>query len=457
MNRFTKVFIVISLGFIFGCGGFMQRTKSFVKRPFQEKGEKSETVSETSIKNDLEKGKALFKKGDIQGALKAFETLADQETDSPEAHYCLGLTYYEMGRYDDAVNAYLKALQLKPDLAEAHFNLGVAYDQSGESEMALRSYQRAKNYGIDDAALHFNLGTTLLKLSRLGEAKREYLRALELEPDLAQAYNNLGYLDEAAGDLDLAITMYKKALAVKPDYQLARENMERLVKVPPAPKPPLISKKWMSRLFIELDGKWVLSKDVEIETPGGKVENTSKYKRGLLRLGLRPTRKVDVFLNLGLTAQDFEDPVDLGGINLDFKRVIGLCYGAGVDAEIYYWDRMNLGFDAGLELLFGSNEDEYKDVSWKAKAEWSEYTLSLKARYLGLNRLVPYGGFAFSKMDGTIELDTGIVQSEQDYNESNSLGLLLGGSYYVGDHLRFQTEARFVDETSLAFRVRYAF
>jgi Tfp pilus assembly protein PilF len=453
-----KVSIVISLGFIFGCGGFMQKTKSLVKGPHQDE---TERVSQTSTNRELNVGKGLYNKGDLKGALNAFEAAVDREADSPEAHYSLGLTYFDLGRYNDAINEYQMAIRLKPDLAEGHFNLGVAYDQSGQSEKALQSYQKAKNYGIDDAALHFNMGTSLLKLSRLNDAKKEYLRALELETNLAEAYNNLGYLDEAAGDLDLAITMYKKALAIKPDYQMARSNLDRLVKAPPTPRPPLISKKMISQLFIELDGKWAMSKDVEIETSGGKIENKVKYKRGILRVGYRPTQKVDLFLDLGLTAQDFEDfvlfPDVLGGINVDFKRVIGFCYGAGVDAEIYYWDRMNIGFDARLEFLFGWNEDEYKDVAWKARAEWSEYTLSLKARYLGLNLLVPYGGLTYSKLDGTIELDTGTVNSKQDYNESNALGILLGGSYYWGDHLRFQTEARFIDETSLAFRVRYSF
>ena len=458
MNRFMKVSMVISLGFIFGCGGFMQKTKSFLKGPDQAQ---TETVSQISTNRDLDIGKGLYKKGDLKGALNAFEVAVGQEAGSPEAHYSLGLTYFDLGRYNDAINAYQKAIRLKADLAEAHFNLGVAYDQSGQSEKALQSYQNAKNYGIDDAALHFNMGTSLLKLSRLNDAKKAYLRALELEANLAEAYNNLGYLDEATGDLDLAITMYKKALAIKPDYQMARSNLERLVKAPPTPKPPLISKKMMSQLFVELDVKWAMSKDAEIDTSGGKMDNKVQYKRGIFRAGYRPTQKVDLFLDLGLTSQDFDDlvlfPDVLGGIYTDFKRVVGFCYGVGVDAEIYYWDRMNVGFDAGLGLLFGWNEDEYKDVAWKSRAEWSEYTLSLKARYLGLNLLVPYGGLIYSKLNGTIELDTGTVTSEQDYNESNALGILLGGSYYRGDHLRFQTEARFINETSLTFRVRYSF
>ena len=463
-NRLAKGFIVISLGCILGCGGLMQRTKTFFQSPFGEREVASEKVSEEPSKSHLETGKTLFQKGNIKGALKSFEAAVSAEPDSAEAHYSLALTYFELGMHSNAINEYKRTIQLKPDLAEAHFNLGVALDQSGQTENAIRSYRKAMSHGIDDAALHYNMGLSLLKFSRWEEAKKEFLSALEQEPNLAEAYNNIGYLDEAMDDLEGAIAMYKKALAVKPDYQLARENMERLVKAPPAvPVRPKISKReMMSKLFFEVDATWGFSRDVEIETSNATVEISALSKHGLFRLGYILNERIDVFLNLGLTDFGFEDSVPIKDVGLgipyiNYKRVLGFAYGAGVDAKIYYWDRMHLGFDAGLDLMFGSNEDEYKDASLKASTDWAEYTLRLQAKYLGFSNLVPYGGLSFSKLDGTLELDTGTQKEEQDYNEANPLGIFIGGSYFFGDHIRFQTEASFIDETALAFRIRYTF
>ena len=459
-NRLAKGFIVISLGFILGCGGLMQRTKTFFQSPFGEREATSEKVSEEPSKSHLVTGKTLFQKGNMKGALKSFEAAVSSESDSPEAHYSLALTYYELGMHSNAINAYKRAIQLKPDLAEAHFNLGVAYDQSGQTENAIRSYKQAMNLGIDDSAIHYNMGLGLMKLSRWQDAKREFLRALEQEPNLAEAYNNLGYLNEAMDDLESAVAMYKKALAVKPDYKLARENMERLVKAPAAPVRPEIAKREiMRRLFFEVDGTWGFSRDVEIETSDGTVELSALSKRGLFRLGYILNERIDIFLNLGFTDFGFDENVPSPEIstNIDYKRVLGLAYGAGIDAKIYYWDRMNLGFDAGLDLLFGSNEDEYKDSPLKATTDWAEYTLRLQAKYLGLSNLVPYGGLTFSKLNGTLKLDTGTQKVEQDYNEANPFGIFIGGSYFFGDHIRFQTEASFIDETALTFRARYTF
>jgi Flp pilus assembly protein TadD len=460
-----KGFVVVSLGFVLGCGGWIQKSKTFIQSPFGKREEAAKEISKGTQEIHLEKGKNLFMEGNMKSALKEFNAAVRTDPDSPEIHYNLGLTYYELGRYSEAINAYQKAIQLKPDLAEAHFNLGVAYDQSGQAKNALQAYNSALKYGIDDAAIHFNIGLSYLKLSRLEEAKKELVRALEFEPNLAEAYNNLGYLAEAAGDFDLAVANYKKALAMKPDYKLARENMERLEKIPAVTeRPPITKKKILSKFFLELDGKWAFSRDMEFETSSEKmIEIESNYQRALLRLGYSPVQILDIFLEIGATSMGFDKniPVEtpLGDYSADFKKILGLSYGAGLNADIYRWNRMNLGFDGGLEFLMGSNKDEYQD-GIKATAEWTEYTLFIKTRYLGLNNLIPYGGFTFSKLDGTFELDIdGIIidDNEIDFNESDPFGIFLGAGYYHGEKIRFQAEARFLDEMSLSFRVKYGF
>lgn len=464
INRFMKWFIVVvSLGFVLGCGGWIQKSKTFIKSPFGKKEETSKEIREDAKDNHMEKGKKLFMKGKMKSALEEFNAVVRKDPDSPEIHYNLGLTYYELGGYSKAINEYKRSIQLKPDLAEAHFNLGVAYNQSGQEKNALQSYNSAMKYGIDDAAIHFNMGLSYLKLSRFREAKKELYRALELEPNLAEAYNNLGYIDEAAGDLELAVTEYKKALAIKPDYKLARENLERLSKVPfVKERLPITKKKFLSHFFFELDGKYVFTRDLEIEMENSskKLEIGSDYQNALFRIGYRPFKRIDLFLDFGFTNLSFDEKVSTAYEkygNFNFESVIGPAYGAGLNADIFHWNRMNLGFDAGLGFLMGSNEEEDKPGK-KATADWTEYTVFIKTRYLGLNKLVPYGGFIFSRLDGTLKVDNPLVEiPDMDYNESDPFVIFLGSNYFYGEHIRLQAEARFLGETSLTFRAGYFF
>ncbi|MGA1864174.1 MAG: tetratricopeptide repeat protein [bacterium] len=464
INRFMKGFIVISLGFVLGCGGLVQKSKTFIQSPSGKKEKISEKESEDTKMDQLEKGKNLFMEGKMKAALEEFNAFARTKPDSPEVHYNLGLTYYELDRYSEAIGEFQKAIRLKPDFAEAHFNMGVAYDQSGQVKNALQAYNSAVRYGIDDASIHFNMGLSYLKLSRFEEAKKEFLKAVEIEPNLAEAYNNLGYLAEEAGDTDLAVTNYKKALAMKSDYKLARENLERLEKKPPAVKerPPITERKLFSRFFLELDGRWAFSRDTEFEKSGqDTVDIESTYQLALLRFGYRPIQILDIFLNIGATSMGFEDNIPIDDVHyVNFKKVVGPAFGGGLNVDIYNWDRINLGFDGGLEFLTGSNKDEFKDGD-KATAEWVEYNLFIKARYQGFNNIAPYVGIIYSKLDGTFELDkqepNGTKKYEIDYNEADPVGIFLGASYYLGEKIRFQAEGRFLNESSLSFRLKYDF
>ncbi|MBN2373836.1 tetratricopeptide repeat protein [bacterium] len=465
INRFARGLVIISLVFIIGCGGWARKTKDFIKNPFGREEATERIVPEESKDVQSEIGKRLFLEGDMKGAEKAFKKAIDEGYAFPETHYNLGLTYYELGKYSKAIDEYQRAIQLKPGFAEAYFNMGVAYDQTGKTDKALESYKEAMRYGLDDAAVHFNMGLSLLKMSRFEESKKEHLKALEMDPSLAQAYNNLGYLAEASSDIDGAIVMYKNALGIMPDNELAKENLERLTKgedvaVKPAAKPQkgFMS---MSRFTIELDGKWGFKKDLELDNPGGeKVKLGSEYKRALARLGYNMTNWMDVFIDLGGTDMSFDGPFKIGNYQINnFEKSLGFAYGGGVNASVYHWRRMRLGFDASAEYLMGSNEDERKsgNRTQTITADWSELTLSFKTRYLGFNNLVPYAGACFSMVDGELELESFGVKERADYNEADSFGVMLGGSYYLGRHLRFQTEARFLDETSLSLSVKYRF
>lgn len=456
MNRLAKGFIVICLGFVLGCGGMMQKTSSLLKRPFGEKGSSDVQKPDTERMN---KGERLFLAGDFKGALNEFKANVTADPDSPQAHYNLGLASYELGMYQEAVNAYVKAIQLKPDFGEAHFNLGVVYDRSGQPDKALQEYRLAMRHGIDDAAVHFNMGLSLMKLSRMEEARKEYLRALELDQTMAEAYNNLGYLAEETGDVDTAVAMYKKALAVRPDYPMARENMERLVKVTPAPAPerPTVAGKGIKeKLSLELDAAAGLARDVEMDIPSGTVDIGSQYKRAIFRLGYTPGERFRLFLDLGVTDLGFDDTINFGAVSVDFKRVLGFAYGAGVNAMIHRWDERDLLFDASLSFLMGSNKDEYQN-GVQATADWTELNLSLAARYLGYPKLVPYGGLSFTQVDATFELDLVGSRLENDYSEANPVGVFLGASYPFMNILHLQAEARFLHETALVFRASYQF
>jgi tetratricopeptide (TPR) repeat protein len=82
-------------------------------------------------------GIAQYEKGNLDGAIAAYEKSASLNPSYANAHSNLGMAYFEKGRIDEAINAFKNAIRLKPDHAEAHYNLGLAYGEKGLMQEAI--------------------------------------------------------------------------------------------------------------------------------------------------------------------------------------------------------------------------------------------------------------------------------------------------------------------------------
>jgi S1-C subfamily serine protease len=144
------------------------------------------------------------------------------------AHYNLGWTYDELGRYKEAIASFKEAIRIKPDYASAHYNLGRSYGESGQHQKAIASYKEALRIKPDHVKAQYNLGWNYRKSGQYKEAIASYKEALRIGPDDADAHNGLGYTYEKMGRNDEAVAEYKKALRINPDYTLARNNLNEL-------------------------------------------------------------------------------------------------------------------------------------------------------------------------------------------------------------------------------------
>ena len=68
-------------------------------------------------------------------------------TKNASAHFNLGLTLYNAGRYSEAIESYKEVVKLRPTLAVAYFNLGLTYYAINDKPAAMAQYETLK--GID--------------------------------------------------------------------------------------------------------------------------------------------------------------------------------------------------------------------------------------------------------------------------------------------------------------------
>lgn len=165
----------------------------------------------------LNRGNILLAQGNPVAALDAYTTALTLEPDYAAAHYNTGNTYADLGRNKDALEAYRKAIQLKPEFVDAHVALACTHEDLGQLDDAVASYRRALEISPDYAEAHSNLGTTLRVLGRLEESLTCCRRALEINPEFADAHINLGHTLRALGQSVAATSSFRRAVELKPD------------------------------------------------------------------------------------------------------------------------------------------------------------------------------------------------------------------------------------------------
>lgn len=185
-----------------------------------------ETPGLDAIQADMDAGNYRV----AQGQLESF--IEENEGDA-EAHFKLGLVYFNLGDYAQARAQFLRSLELDPERASAvHHNLGVLAFQNGDLETALAEFKTALEVDPDDVDTHYQLGATYLLLAfpentlepdaaLLEQARTEFEEALALAPDKPEALVGLANVAMLDGDVEAAIGLLEEAVKLAPDMREA--------------------------------------------------------------------------------------------------------------------------------------------------------------------------------------------------------------------------------------------
>jgi len=115
--------------------------------PFDKWEERKEETAE-----DLyAKGLPFLWREEYEKALLYFKEAVKKDPRYADAHFMIGYTDAQLGRYPDALDAYKKATQIRPNFIFAHFYLGLIYLEMRDRNHALEEYSILKNLNRDYA------------------------------------------------------------------------------------------------------------------------------------------------------------------------------------------------------------------------------------------------------------------------------------------------------------------
>ena len=156
--------------------------------------------------------------GDIEGAIRLYDSLIDRKQDNPEPYYKRANAQNRLARWEMALADYDRAIALHAGHAKALCNRGTVLERLGRFEDALASYDRAIALEPNDVVSFYNRGSVLKELQHFEDALASYDKAIALKSDYAEAYVNRGHvLSELRRDA-AAIESYDRAILLKPIY-----------------------------------------------------------------------------------------------------------------------------------------------------------------------------------------------------------------------------------------------
>jgi len=186
-------------------------------------------------------GLAYLQADSLAAAAATFRNAVRLAPWDPKPHLQLAQLYASKGQHEQAakeqalferlslgqnrVELYEKKVADYPENARAHYLLGLTYVEQGRWALGLQFFERAIALDPSHAPAFHGKGRILYQRNQVAPAIRAYQRACQLDPQLYDAFNDLGQAYHQSGRYDRAIAAYRRALAIKPALALVHSNL----------------------------------------------------------------------------------------------------------------------------------------------------------------------------------------------------------------------------------------
>jgi Flp pilus assembly protein TadD len=141
----------------------------------------------------------------------------------------LGVTYFEVGKYQEAAWVFEELLSKDPEDHQAHSELGKVYVAQGRYEEAKRQFQKAIELKPDNPLYYENLGFLFSNLKSYKEAKEVFQKGLQIYPGYPSNYRNLGFAYFDSGENKEAIKYLELYLKYEPQAN-DRDYIQKIIK-----------------------------------------------------------------------------------------------------------------------------------------------------------------------------------------------------------------------------------
>ena len=183
-------------------------------------------------------GESYFMSGKADKAVEAFKKLVAMEK-SARAYGFLGLSFRNLGRFDEAKQYFLQGIKIDPKNASCLFNLGFIAERQGDAAEAEARFQETLRFNPDFPDAMLELANLRIAAGKRAEAVDLLRKYVKLSKDPATGYYKLAMVERAlhqseAAERDLAVfkTLSKDASAGPLPYQHLFDYLDTRSRLP---------------------------------------------------------------------------------------------------------------------------------------------------------------------------------------------------------------------------------
>ena len=192
----------------------------------------------TDVRARYNLGVTLYNLKRYDEAIRELDVLVRRDPNREEvpwSHRMMGFAHVQMGRWPDAIAQLRLAISMAPRdsearriLVDAYNSYGIQLAEAHRYQAAIDQFRRGLTFDENNASLRYNLATALFDNGAMTEALAEAQRALSLNSNNADAHNLLGKLLAMRGQFKDALMHLEIAVKLKPDDPALRDDLARV-------------------------------------------------------------------------------------------------------------------------------------------------------------------------------------------------------------------------------------
>ncbi|CDW78380.1 tpr repeat [Stylonychia lemnae] len=179
----------------------------------------------TTFKGLFYLGVSLYKQGDYENAIRAFQKAEEINSDDAQLQYNLGLAYFKLEQYNQCVDHLKKCTKLDESHIYAYNNLAFLFNMHQFYSETIQVCGQAKMNNPTNHNCHRHWAFALFKKGEFAKAIKKIKKGVQKNPIDPENWIIWGLILRTVGNYVSAKHKFKKALKLDKENETAKEEL----------------------------------------------------------------------------------------------------------------------------------------------------------------------------------------------------------------------------------------